>query len=32
MNLNEKAIKKDKYGPEYIVEVYDSKIEWKDFW
>ena len=31
MNLNEKTIKKDKYGPEYVVEVYDSKIEMEGF-
>ena len=32
MNLNESAIKKDKYGPEYVVEVYDSKIGMEGFW
>jgi len=26
MNLSEKIIKKDKYGPEYVIEVYDSSI------
>src|SRR3989344_5897040 len=26
MNLNEKIIKKDKYGPECVMEVYDSSI------
>lgn len=31
MILNEKAIKKDKYGPEYVVEVYDSKIGMEGF-
>ena len=31
MNLSEKAIKKDKYGPEYVVEVYDSKIGMEGF-
>ena len=33
MNLNEKAqaIKKDKYGPEYIIEVYDPKIGMEGF-
>ena len=31
MNLNESAIKKDKYGPEYVVEVYDSKIGMEGF-
>src|SRR3990167_4669267 len=26
MNLSEKMIKKDKYGPEYVLEVHDSSI------
>jgi len=31
MNLNEKIIKKDKYGPEYVIEVYDSSIGMEGF-
>ena len=31
MNLNEKIIKKDKYGPEYVIEVYDPKIGMEGF-
>ena len=31
MNLNEKIIKKDKYGPEYVIEVYDPKIGMNGF-
>lgn len=31
MNLSEKEIKKDKYGPEYVVEVYDSKTGMEGF-
>ena len=31
MNLSEKAIKKDKYGPEYVMEVYDPKIGMNGF-
>ena len=31
MNLNEKIKKKDKYGPEYIIEVYDPKIGMEGF-
>ena len=31
MNLSEKIIKKDKYGPEYVVEVYDSSIGMNGF-
>ena len=26
MNLSEKMIKKDKYGPEYVIEVHDSSV------
>ena len=31
MNLSEKIIKKDKYGPEYVLEVYDQKIGMNGF-
>src|SRR3989338_78843 len=31
MNLNEKLIKKDKYGPEYVLEIYDSSIGMEGF-